>query len=191
MPGDSTATGRGEWAYVGTVGNTLVGSEYDGYQFSRCLFAYDIPTGRLKWRYRGGVIRNATVAIHVGTVFFVEHRGQTRAPVVLRPLERIAAEAARRRGLPSQEVNPAGEAAAAVPKTPGPPIRTVVALDLETGRERWSREVDLTGCGSWTGALCLMAKDGILVLCGVYTAYGKRTGEEPNRRAMALSAKES
>jgi len=190
VPGDSTATGRGEWAYVGTVGNTLVGSEYDGYQFSRSLFAYDIPTGRLKWHYRGGVIRNATVAIHEGTVFFVEHRGQTRAPVVLRPLERIAAEAARRRGLSSQEANPADEATAAALKTPGPPIRTVVALDLETGRERWSREVDLTGCGSWTGALCLMAKDGILVLCGIYTAYGKRTGEEPNRRAMALSAKD-
>ena len=32
------------------------------------------------------------------------------------------------------------------------------------GKELWSRDVNLAGCGSWTGSLCLIAKDDVLVL---------------------------
>ena len=171
------------------MGDTLFGSEYDGYQFSRNVFAYEVDSGRLKWRYANGVIRNATLAVHDGAVYFVEHRGQKTAPRVLRPLEKIAAQAAERRGQTVADENPADQTHAPV-KPAGPYLRTIVALDGETGRERWSREVDLTDCGTWTGSLSLMAGNGAVVICGTYTAYGKRTGEEPKRRALVLNAKD-
>ena len=70
----------------------------------------------------------------------------------------------------------------------GPYIRTVVALDLATGKEVWAREHDLTDCGGWMGTLCLTAKNGVVLLSGVYNAYGKANGTEDQRRALALSA---
>ncbi len=181
--------GGGEWAWVATVGDTLYGSEYEGYQFSRSVFAYDVETGRLKWRYGGGVIRNATLAVYDGRVYFVEHRGQKTAPRILRPLERIAAQAAERRGQTPAEENPADRTVEPRLRETAY-IRTVTALDAETGQERWSRNEDLTDCGTWAGSLSLMAGNGAVVLCGTYSAYGKRTGEEPKRRALVLSAKD-
>jgi hypothetical protein len=54
----------------------------------------------------------------------------------------------------------------------------------------WARDVDLKDCGSWTNALCLIAKNDVVLLSGVYTAYGRPKGNENLRRAMALSAKD-
>lgn len=173
---------RSPWAYVGVEGSTLVGSSSAGYQFSHTLFAYDVPGGKLLWRRPESVIRNATIAIEGNRVFFVEHRGQTQAPIVLDPLARAKlAVAAKAKG--------AAEPTAPAPE-PEPYVRTVAALDLATGKELWARDVELAGCGSWTGSLSLIAKEGVLVLCGTYTAYGRPTGREGHRRALALSARD-
>lgn len=163
----------GAWAYVAAEGDLLVGSSSAGYQFSGAIFAYDLRTEQLRWRYESPAIRNATIAIQGGKVFLVEHRGQAAAPKVLTVAEAYKEMA---KGKPK----PLGPAA--------PYVRTVVALDLATGRPVWARDHDLTGCGSWTGSLCLTAKNGVVLLAGVYSAYGKPKGDEDERRALALSA---
>lgn len=177
-----------KWGYVAVEKGTLVGSESSGYQFSRSVFAIDLKTGKPKWRYPGSVIRNGTIAVQGGKVYFVEHRGQENPPVLLSALEKAKLDAAKRRGDADGPSEGAEEKNKPATAASAPYIRTVVALDLESGKQLWSRDVDLAGCGGWTGSLCLMAKDGVILICGVYTAYGRPKGDEPNRRAMALSA---
>lgn len=166
----------GIWAYVATDGDLLIGSASSGYQFSRTVFAYDLRTGKLRWRYDSAVIRNSTIAVSDGKVFLVEHRGQTAAPKVLTVMEAHQA---------------LGKAKPSKPDGPPPPyVRTVVALDLATGQPIWARDHDLTLCGTWTGSLCLTAKNGVVLLSGVYSAYGAPKGDENDRRALALSMKD-
>lgn len=164
----------GAWAYVATEGDLLLGSASAGFQFSRTLFAYDVRTGALKWRYDSAAMRNSTFAVSGSKVFLVEHRGQTNAPRVLTVMEA------------HKEIGKPKPAKADGP--PPPYIRTVTALDLATGKPLWSRDHDLTKCGNWTGSLCLTAKNGVLLLSGVYSAYGAAKGDEGERRALALSA---
>ena len=164
----------GAWAYVAAEGDLLIGSVSAGFQFSHTLFAYDVRTGALKWRYDSAAMRNSTFAVQGGKVFLVEHRGQTNAPKVLTLME-----AHKELGKPKP----------AKPEGPPPPyLRTVVALDLATGKPLWARDHDLTKCGNWTGSLCLTAKNGVVLLSGVYSAYGAAKGDEGERRALALSA---
>ena len=165
---------RGVWAYVAAEGDLLIGSASAGYQFSSTIFAYDLRTDQLKWRYDSPAIRNSTFAVQGGKMFLVEHRGQTAAPKVPTVTEayKLAAK---------------GKA----PKPEGPPppyIRTVVALELATGKPLWARDHDLTLCGGWTSSLCLTAKNGVVLLAGIYNAYGAAKGDEHERRALALSA---
>ncbi len=163
----------GAWSYVGVAGGYLVGGESATSQFSRALFAYDLKTGQLAWRHEAATARNATIAIQGGRVFYVENRGPGKTPAAPDP---AAAKAAERRG----EIVPKME----LPKF----MRTVVALDLATGAERWAKDEDLTLCGGWNGSLSLIAKDNVLLLCGIYSAYGKPKGDENERRGLALSA---
>lgn len=171
-PGPDGKTGT--WAYVATEGDLLIGSASAGYQFSRTLFAYDVRSGALKWRYDSAAMRNSTFAVQGGKVFLVEHRGQTNAPKVLTVME---AHKAIGKPKPAKAEGP-----------PPPYLRTVVALDLATGKPLWARDHDLTKCGNWTGSLCLTAKNGVVLLSGVYSAYGAPKGDEGERRALALSA---
>jgi len=169
---DGTA---GVWAYVAVEDDLLIGSISAGYQFSSTIFAYDLRTDQLKWRYDSPAIRNATFAVSGGNLFLVEHRGETAAPKVL-----TVAEASKLvlKGKPKPK--PEG--------APAPYVRTVVALDLDTGKPVWAKDHDLTKCGNWTGNLCLTAKNGVVLLSGVYSAYGAAKGDESERRALAMSA---
>lgn len=194
---------KGLWAYMAVEGDTLVGSVSSAYHFSDTVFAYDLGTGRIKWRYDGSVIRNSTLAIQGGRVLFAEHRGQTKAPVVL-DLKAWAAKnaAARRRAAAikakdddeTDDTLAGGDAPPPAKPVPEPYVRSVVALDLATGKQVWAQDVDLAGCGAWAGSwingLCLIAKHDVVVLCGIYNAYGRVKGDENKRRATALSAKD-
>jgi outer membrane protein assembly factor BamB len=167
------AAGR-PWAYVAVEGDRLAGSVLSSPQFSDIVFAYDTTTGRLAWRRDGGPVRNSTLAVCGGRLFFVENRAGKKTEAPADPLAAQArAKAAERRG----EAPP-----------PEATVRTVVALDLATGRELWARDVDLAGCGGWASSLNLIAKRGVVLLSGTYSAYGKPKGTEDARRAVALSA---
>lgn len=200
------------WAFVAVVGDTLIGSASPTHAFSDEVFAYDVPTGQLKWRHKAPVVRNATLAAGGGRVFFAEHRGETKAPRVLSYEEYLKQLLAERRGGKPESAKPkakekakdddedgpgeggegAGEDDASPAATPAKESyrRTAVALDLATGQELWAREVDLTDCGTWGGRLAAATKRDILVFFGTYNAYGRGTGDEAQRRALALSAKD-
>ncbi len=170
---DRKAGAAGAWAYVAAEGDLLIGSSSAGYQFSNAVFAYDLRTGQLRWIYESAAIRNSTIAIEGGKLFLVEHRGQTAAPKVLTVAEAYKEMA---KGKPKPVA------------APEPYVRTVVALDLATGRQLWAEDHDLAGCGNWKGSLCLAAKNGVLLLAGTYSAYGAPKGDENDRRALAVSA---
>ncbi|MCX5661903.1 MAG: PQQ-binding-like beta-propeller repeat protein [Planctomycetota bacterium] len=203
-PPEVLAASAGDWAYVAVVGDTLVGSLSPANQFSRELFAFDIPTGGFKWRHSAGAIRNSTIAVAGGRVFFAEHRGATSLPHVMTYEERLQLDRDRRLGKapPKSEPvkaakakaddddHPDGEDAPPPPPEPEPLRHTAVALDLSTGKELWAREVDLSGCGSWSNNLCSASKHDVLVFYGSYNAYGRPGENDDKRRALALSAKD-
>jgi len=128
------------WGYLARTGDLLVGSGrkekstytqtsraadnelwYDNMSLvtSDYLFALD-RAGRERWTYRGGgVILNTTITIGDGRVYFLE----SRAPKALaNKLGRM----------------PMGTF------LPGP--NRLVALDVQTGKPAWQREVDLADC---------------------------------------------
>ncbi len=212
--------GKTAWAFVAVVGDTLLGSTGMAYQFSNRVFAFDIPSGKLKWQYQGGIIRNNTLAADGGRVFFAEHRGATEAPKILTPMENAqkkskekaaadakakaaAAAAAKKKAAGNEDGEehpdkpdddndePPPAPAPKAAKAPVPDnIRTIVSLDLETGRELWAVDADTSNCGRWGGTMALIAKNDTVLLFGVYNAYGKRKGDEDKRRTLALSAKD-
>ncbi|MBI2440522.1 MAG: PQQ-binding-like beta-propeller repeat protein [Lentisphaerae bacterium] len=171
----------GSWAFVAVVGDTLLGSSSPAYQFSDEVFAYDLVTGALKWRHKASVLRNSTLAVSGGRVFFAEQRGAVKAPHVLNYNEQVRQNQAKRRGESIEVEKPKAEASYR---------RTAVALDLATGKELWAREVDLTDCGSWNDSLSAAVKHDVLVFYGAYLAYGRAKGDENKRRVLALSAKD-
>ncbi|NBV25084.1 MAG: hypothetical protein EBS05_24585 [Proteobacteria bacterium] len=132
----SPAGAAGPWAYVATEGDLLIGSVSAGFQFSRTLFAYDVPTGQLKWRYDSAAMRNSTFAVHGGKVFLVEHRGQTNAPKVLTLME-----AHKEIGKP-KPAKPDGPAAALRPHGCGARPRDGKAAVGEGSRPHLVRQLD-------------------------------------------------
>ncbi len=182
------AAGTGAWGYVAVVGDTLVGSVSPANQFSRGVFAYAVKSGQLKWRYEGGVIRNSTLAVSGGRVLFAEQRGTTQAPHIATYEEYVRQLQAKRRGLDAETNKPPASASPKPVPSKAASVRTAVGLDLETGKELWAGEVDLTDCGRWAGNLCAAAKHDTLVFYGAYNAYGAAKGDEGGRRALAVSA---
>ena len=76
-------------------------------------------------------------------------------------------------------------------------VRLAVALDAATGKELWSKPVDVTDCseiGIGGGKLTMMYHDGVLILCGANANghYWKQfvAGEFSRRRLVALSAQD-
>ncbi|MBI3987079.1 MAG: PQQ-binding-like beta-propeller repeat protein, partial [Lentisphaerae bacterium] len=200
----------GAWAYVAVEGNRLVGSVSSANQFSDTVFAIDVATGKQAWKYDGAVIRNSTLAIEGGRVYFVEHRGGAKAKG-----EKDSGSGVRGVGKKGEEKKEGGkkgeeadeiegpisaedavtrdrDAMLKAPSTnaPEPCLRTVVALDLATGKELWAKEVDVAGFGGWNGNQVLIAKKDVLLICGTYTAYGKASLGYEKRRGLALSAKD-
>lgn len=126
-----------EWGYIARAGDLLFGSSvrqgaaytdfwggeswYDGTSgqgtekvCSDDLFAVESASGEPRWRYRGGVVMNPTVAVADGRVLFVECRHPE-----------IAAGATRRIGSPKLWED-----------------QHLVALDARTGERLWEQPID-------------------------------------------------
>ena len=173
------------WLYLGVADGLLLGSTENPNRpkFSDAVFAHNIETGSLLWTYRGREIRDTTIAYENKRVFFVEDRHPKPPP-------------------PPQPAKPKTKTKAAttehgfVPeaKQAGPMPRTIVALNAVRGKIAWEKEADLSNCGRWdagnNGHLHALCKDGVLVLGGAYSPYGARKGDEPLRRAMAISTRD-
>ncbi|MGQ9733017.1 MAG: outer membrane protein assembly factor BamB family protein, partial [Candidatus Zipacnadales bacterium] len=167
------------WAYVAVVGDTLYGSTSTKAQESDAVFAVDIQSGDLKWRYAGTSIRNNTIAISSGRLFFADRSlTQEQRREVLRPkIEELKA----RQNLTEEE---------AEKKLANVDIRLAVCLDADTGQVLWQKPVDVTDCGA--DVLSLIATPEVILFCG---SHGNGhfwpqflQGEYAQRRITALAA---
>ncbi|MHA1573112.1 MAG: outer membrane protein assembly factor BamB family protein, partial [Alphaproteobacteria bacterium] len=175
-PPEADAKGR-RWGYVACVGDLLYGTSVPD-----CIFARDIETGKLVWAHRGKKIRDITISIGDGRMFFAESgvtAGQRQEALRDKRQQLLEAKGA--------------DADATETKLKSADVRLVVALDAASGQELWQRSVDLTDCGG--DALCCSIYDsGVLLFLGAHhnSHYWHlfRAGDPKyvNRRITALSA---
>ena len=173
---DDNASRR--WIYTAVDGNLLYGSRSAGSLTSDRVFAVEIDGGKHRWEYEGKRIASNAMAIGDGMVFLIdtdvtpEQRGQV-----------IEAERGRIALLPE------AERAAALKSLENADIRTVVALDAESGQVRWRKPIDLTHCGGAT--LSIVYNEGVVVIFGVYLDghlwQQFFAGEFDSRRVTVLS----
>lgn len=168
------------WAYVAVVGDTLYGSTSAKSQESDSVFAVDVLSGNLKWRYVGKSIRNNTISISDGRMFFADNAATSeQRQQALRPkIEELVA----RRRITAVEAEKELKSA---------DVRLAVALDADTGDVLWQRPIDLTDCGE--SVLCAMATPDTLVFCGAHANghYWPQflAGDYAARRITALDAR--
>jgi outer membrane protein assembly factor BamB len=117
------------------------------------LFAVDTETGETLWTRQGALIPNIAVVAGRGSVTFLERQlsDEDHRKAVKERLQLI------RKGIYTEgmekDVDPEDV-----------DVRHVVSVDLQTGRERWSRHLEITGCGGEKTGIAY--QDGKLVLLG-------------------------
>jgi len=159
--------------------NAAEGAVTDRTMVGDAVFAADTGTGDLLWSYRGERIANITITIGDGSIFFAESAitdQQKRGAIAERQ------ELTRRGIYVEAEGVDAGY--------DDLDVRTVVCLDAVTGRKRWERTVDLTGCCG--DAMASAYHDGVLLFfgsVGCHDAWRYQEGQLHYRRVAALSAR--
>lgn len=176
----NAVTGRGgAWGFVASDEDTLYGSGVVGGRQSDRLFAIDVATKKTKWVYEGVRIPHNAIAIDDGRVLLLSAN--------VTPEQRETALTEQREII---KTLPAAQQATATAALSKADVRLVVALDAETGRELWSRPLDVTFSGSQN--LSMMLHDGVLAIFGVYLDghYWRQffAGEFDSRRITTLSA---
>jgi len=182
----------GRWGYVACTEKMLYGSRsvavralieqpWSAVTTSDCVFGVDVESGKQAWTYQGRQIPHNAVAMDEAKVYLVD-----QAVTAEGRREALAASLRQVQQLPDVE-------RAAAEKVLGKAdIRSVVALDAQTGQVRWRKAVDLTHCGD--GAVSAMVHNGVLLVFGVYTDghYWKEffAGQFAGRRITALSAED-
>lgn len=166
---DAAADEPPAWGWIATVGDLLYGSTSLDGQFSAGVFALDAESGDPRWVYEGTRIKDNTIAIGDGRMFFADS-------VELTDQQRREA----------------------VAESGGDPdsadVRMVVCLDAATGDTLWERPVDLTDCGGASNVLMAMYRDGVLVFSAAHWNghyWGQFLGGDyGERRAVALAAQD-
>ncbi|MHB8996154.1 MAG: outer membrane protein assembly factor BamB family protein [Armatimonadota bacterium] len=166
------------WAYVALVGDTLFGSaSAKGQQSDQC-FAMDTATGRIRWTATGEAIRNNTICVDGGRLFFAS------APT---PAQRQEALAEKIKELAASKMITPAEAEKELTSAD---VRLVTAVDTKTGKVAWQRPLDLTDCGPHV--LMAIAAKGTLMFSGAHSDghYWPQFlgGEYGTRRVTVLSA---
>jgi len=172
---------KDNWMYVGVSDGRLFGSTSATRYHSDAVFAVDLKTGKTIWTCQGKQIRNNSICISQGRLFFTE-RAATDA-------QRQAAIEPTLAQLNSEQQLGEAEIAKVLKEAD---VRTVVAVDVKTGRKIWAQAVDLTGCGG--NALSAICREGVLLICaalknGHYTSRFL-AGKFRSVRAAALSTKD-
>jgi outer membrane protein assembly factor BamB len=130
----------------------------DTTMLSDSLAAFDTQTGEPLWKHEARGIPNITITLGDRTIFFVKDD--------LTEEEKHQALRDRDEWIQAGIYEPHDECELEYDKKD---IRRVVALDRETGREIWSRPVDLTGCGATK--LGTAYQSGKLLLFGHYSNH--------------------
>ncbi len=156
-----------KWGYVACVAGKLFGSVIPGNRErsgaaserrSHALFALDIDSGNLLWTYQGKDIWHMSIAIGAGCVFLAD-----TVVTEEQRQETLKDKLARLKGLSGLEALDLEE------KLHSAKVRSLVALDVQTGQVRWQKPIDLSDCigvGPGGGELSLIYQDKVLLLCG-------------------------
>ncbi len=128
---------------------------------SDAVFAVDADTGQRRWVHRGKRIPHISITIGDGTVYLLD------SPVTA---EQRTAALKDKAALIEQGIHEPGDEAKLGKRIAD--IRLVVALDGATGERRWSKPVDLTGCGG--DKLGVAYEDGLLVFLGHFSDHDGR-----------------
>lgn len=130
----------------------------DRMMISDALFAFDVKSGNLLWKHESAKIPQISIAIGDGKIFFVQDD--------LTPEDRKAAQAERKALIETEVYWKHDEDKLPESKKD---YRRVVALDAKTGREIWSKPVDLSGAGG--NKLGAAYADGKLLFFGHYSNH--------------------
>ena len=189
-----------EWGYVASRDGVLIGTATirevvararrrrgkPGTDATDAIFAIDLKTGEHLWTYQGKSIAHHTIALGPQRVFFVDSTvtSQQRADILREDkaeLKALTGEAAKRAEERMKKLD----------------VRRTVALESRTGKQLWSKAVDVTDCsdvGIGGGRLTLIYQNDVLLLCGANANghYWKQfvSGEFSRRRLVAIHAKD-
>ncbi len=128
---------------------------------SDSVFAVDPATGKHRWVYRGKAIPHIAITIADGTVYLIENELTA---------EQKAAARSEKQALIKRGVHEMGDEAKLGKGIED--IRLVVALDAATGKRKWAKPIDLTGCGG--DKLGAAYRDGLLVFFGHFSNHDVR-----------------
>jgi len=137
------------------------GALTDKMMLSDSVFALDPATGKHRWVYRGKGIPHITITIADGTVYLIENELTA---------EQKAAARTEKHALIKKGVHEVGDEAKLGKGIED--IRLVVALDAATGKQKWAKPIDLTGCGG--DKLGAAYRDGLLVFFGHFSNHDSR-----------------
>ncbi len=174
-----TATTRGEVVELNRRGRGNPGPAA-----TDSVFAIDVSNGKHLWTHQGKSIDFQTIALGPDRIFFIDSSvtSEQRDDI----LRQDKSELKDLKGADRER------AEARLKKLD---VRLAVALDGPTGRELWSKPVDVTDCseiGIGGGKLTMMYSDGTLMLCGANANghYWRQFvgGEFSRRRLVALNS---
>ena len=145
---------------------------------SDALFAFDIDSGKPLWRRDSKDVPAISITIGGGLIHFIENN-----------LEMAEREAAmkERETLIAEGIYEAHDEGKLKPEDHD--VRRVLALDAKTGKEIWSKPVDVSGCGG--NKLGTAYHDGQLLFFGHYSNHDQGPfvkGELAWRRITTMSS---
>jgi outer membrane protein assembly factor BamB len=158
--------------------NIQQGALTDRIMTSDMVFALEPQTGKIKWIHRGHKIAHITISKESEKIFFAENQ------VTSADKEKARKEMQR---MIQDDIYIQGDERHV--KESERDFRTVFALDKETGKLKWEKTLDFTGCGG--DALASAAHNGVLVFfsnVGSHDAWRHKTGTLRWKRMIALSA---
>lgn len=142
------------------------------------LFAMEGSTGELLWIHRGGEIPNISVSMDKESIYFADSASEEEWAAAFREKQELIAKGNYEEGKE-----------AALVKDRDRDVRLVQAIDAATGKVRWKKPLDLTGCGG--DKMGSAVADGVLLFFGHFSNHdtGFFLGNELTwRRIVALDA---
>ncbi len=158
--------------------NLTEGALTDRLMISDAVFALNPVTGELQWRHQGNRIAHITISKGLGNIFFAESVVPQAVKVrAARETQKMISEG---KYVESREFPVRAEYQ---------DFRTVFALDQETGKIKWSKTLDFTGCGGDT--LASAYQNGVLLFfssMGSHDWWRHDSGSLRWKRMTALDA---
>ena len=158
--------------------NLTEGALTDRLMVSDAVFALNPVTGELQWRHQGNRVSHITISKGLGNIFFAES--------VVPKADKIRA-ARETQKLISEGIYV--ESREFPVRAEYQDFRTVFALDQETGKIKWSKTLDFTGCGGDT--LASAYQNGVLLFfssMGSHDWWRHDSGALRWKRMTALDA---